>query len=126
MDLSKLTNYAVSHVDWVKRALSDNGNPSSSRLFGALSTVAAIFCLLFVTVKNHAAPDALTTGGLAAFGTAPYTVNRITGMFGGQKTDQDGGNADKAALVAVAADATKTNGDKADMVASVAAAVKEK
>lgn len=86
-------------TEYLSKAFSDNGTPSSSRLLGAFSTLAAVFCLVYVTIKNHIVPDALTTGGLAGFGTAHYAVNRVSNMFGGQKKDQDGGNADTSEAV---------------------------
>lgn len=78
----KVTALLSAHIDFLKKAFSDNGNPSSSRLLGAFSTIAAVFCLLFVTIKNHVVPGADVTGGLAAFGTAHYAVNRATSAWG--------------------------------------------
>jgi len=79
-------------TEFLRKALSDNGTPSSSRLLAAAHSVAAVFCLVYVTIKNHTIPDGTVTAGLGAFATAPYAVNRVSNMF--QRKDQDGGSAD--------------------------------
>ena len=86
-------------TEFLRKALSDNGTPSSSRLLAVLHSFAAVFCLVYVTIKNHAIPDGTVTAGLGAFATAPYAINRVSGMFGGQKKDQGGGDADTAARI---------------------------
>jgi hypothetical protein len=85
-----VSRYLASHIDFLKKAFSDNGTPSSSRLLSIPHAVAAIFCLVYVTVKTHGLPDGLAITGLSGFATAPYAVNRVSNMFGGQKKDQDG------------------------------------
>jgi len=57
-------------------AFSENGHPSSSRLLSIPHSLAVAFCLIFVSVKNHVVPDALTCGGLGAFATIHYMVNK--------------------------------------------------
>lgn len=87
-------------TEFVRRALSDDGTPSSSRLLSVAHSLVAMFCLTYVSIKNHVIPDGTVLVGLGAFATAPYAINRASGMFGGQKKDQSGGNADTAAQVA--------------------------
>lgn len=83
--LNKIGQLLSSHIGFLKSAFSDNGTPSSSRLLSIPHAAAAIFCLVYVSVKTHALPDGLAIGGLGAFATAPYAVNRAAGVF--QKKD---------------------------------------
>ncbi len=58
-----------------REVFSDEGQGSSSRVLMAVHSLVACAVLVFVVVKNHAIPDALTMGGLGAFVTVPYAVN---------------------------------------------------
>lgn len=78
-------------TEFLRKALSENGVPSSSRLLAAAHSLAAIFCLVYVTLKNHVIPDGTVTAGLGAFATAPYAVNRVSSMF---QKKSDNGNTD--------------------------------
>ncbi|VVB52061.1 Uncharacterised protein [uncultured archaeon] len=75
-------------IEWVRLAFSDNGQPSSSRVLTAASTLASIASLLFVVWKTHAMPDGMALTGLGAFASSPYAVNRASKMFGKDK-DKD-------------------------------------
>lgn len=79
--LSHLNGLASSHLDFVKKAFSDDGTPSSSRLLTLFHSLVASGCLIFVVVKNHTLPDGTILGGLGAFSTAHYLVNRATTVF---------------------------------------------
>jgi hypothetical protein len=78
--------------DWVGKAFSDNGQPSSSRLLTLFHSLAAIFVLVFVAVKTHVYPDSVQGAALGGFATVHYAVNRITTAWGRDKQDkpQDG------------------------------------
>jgi hypothetical protein len=62
--------------EFLKQAFSDGGQPSSSRLLTIPHSVAAIFVLVYATLKNHSVPDATICGGLGAFATVHYLVNK--------------------------------------------------
>ena len=62
----------------------ESGQLSWSRVFSSFTVSTAIACVLHVTWHNHAIPDAGTLAGLAAWAVAPYSVNKITGMFSKQ------------------------------------------
>ena len=61
---------------YISKAFCDGGVPSSSRLLTIPHSIAAIFVLIYVTIKNHAAPDATVCGGLGVFATVHYMVNK--------------------------------------------------
>lgn len=82
---AKILSFGFDHLDFVKKAFSDNGQPSSSRLLSIPHSAAAIFALLYVVIHTHQLPDGTATAGLGAFATAPYAVNRVSNMF--QKKD---------------------------------------
>jgi hypothetical protein len=82
---AKLIQLVNAHLDFLKRAFSDGGVPSSSRLLTFLHSVAAIGVLIFYVVKTHLLPDGTVLGGLGAFSTAHYLVNRATTAFGKQQ-----------------------------------------
>lgn len=80
-------------MSFIKKAFSDNGQPSSSRLLAVLHSVASIFVLVFVAVKTHTYPGAAEGSALGGFSVAPYMVNRITTAWGKDKDkdkEQDG------------------------------------
>lgn len=66
--------------EFVKQAFSDNGQASSSRIIAAISTIASIAWISCLVHHNHALPDVATLGGVTAFGTAHYAVNRFSQM----------------------------------------------
>lgn len=73
---------------FLKEAFSDNGEPSSSRLLTLLHSVVATFALVFYTIKTHLLPDGTTLGGLGAFTTAHYLVNRVSTVLDKNKDDK--------------------------------------
>lgn len=75
------------NIDFLKKAFSDGGIPSSSRLLTLFHSATAVGVLIFYTVKTHLLPDGTTLAGLGAFSTAHYLVNRATTAFGNQKPD---------------------------------------
>jgi hypothetical protein len=78
-------------LDWLKKAFSDNGQPSSSRLLTALHSLAATFVLVYIAVKTRIYPDSAQGAALGGFATVHYMVNRITTAWGkSDKGDQDG------------------------------------
>jgi len=81
-------------IDFIKEAFSDNGTPSSSRVLTALHSLAAIFVLVFIASKTRKYPGADEATGLGVFATVHYGVNKISGMFGGQKKDKPDQNID--------------------------------
>ena len=91
--LHKLVGLALSHLDFLKKAFSDNGIPSSSRLLSIPHFLVSAFCALYTTIKTGGHPDAMAITALSGFAVAPYTVNRVSNMFG-QKKDQDSGTTD--------------------------------
>jgi hypothetical protein len=67
---------------WLKGAFSDNGAPSSSRLLTFFHSFCAIGVISNFSFHNHGGiPDVATLGGLAAFATVHYAVNRTTQGF---------------------------------------------
>jgi len=72
---------------WIKKAFQDGGDPSSSRLFTIPHSLAAIFCVIFVTVKTGHLPNATETAAMGSFATVHYLVNRATTAWGKQQTD---------------------------------------
>lgn len=73
--------------EFIKQAFCDNGQPSSSRLLTAATTLSSIVALLTVVFKTHVLPDGTALGGLGAFAASPYAVNRASKMFGKDKDD---------------------------------------
>lgn len=63
-------------IAWISGAFSDAGTPSSSRVLTLLHSIAAMFALIFTTVKTGHPPDATVCGGLSAFATVHYFVNK--------------------------------------------------
>jgi hypothetical protein len=82
--LAKLNLLASAHFDFIKRAFSDNGTPSSSRLLTIPHTITACAALLFIVYKTHGI-DGMTASGLGAFAGAHYAINRVTTAFGKDK-----------------------------------------
>lgn len=77
---------------FVAQAFCDNGTPSSSRLLTIPHSVAAIFVLIYATIKNHAVPDATICAGLGTFATIHYLVNKTGSAvqsFSPNKQNQD-------------------------------------
>ena len=87
----KIGSLLSAHIDFLKKAFSDNGTPSSSRMLCVPHSAAAIFVLVYLAIKTHTYPGIDTATGLGAFATAPYAINRVSNMFGGQKKDREGG-----------------------------------
>lgn len=69
--------------DFFKKALSEGApdyEPSTSRVLCVICTIASIVWISLVVYHSHAIPDVSTLGGTAAFSTAPYAINKVTGM----------------------------------------------
>lgn len=79
----------MSTKEWISKAFSDNGQPSSSRLLTLLHSLAVIFVLIFVAVTTHHYPGTAEGGALGGFATVHYAVNRITTAWGKDR-NQDG------------------------------------
>lgn len=92
--LTRIDSLAMSHLNFVKKAFSDNGQPSSSRLLTLLHSLTSIFLLLYIGIKTRTWPSLDVATGLGGFAVVHYGVNRVSGMFGGQKKDRDGGGSD--------------------------------
>lgn len=69
-------------IDWLKRAFSDDGVPSSSRLLTAISMFVVLAGWLHVAIHTHAMPDPMGTGAAAALGTAPLTLHSVVNGWG--------------------------------------------
>lgn len=69
-------------VEFIKSAFSDKGQPSSSRLLTAVTTLSSAVGFLFVVFKTHALPDGTALTGLGAYAASPYAVHRASKMFG--------------------------------------------
>lgn len=66
---------------WILRCLEDHGEPSTARVLSAICTGFALVWISYVVFKNAQLPDATATGGIAAFCTSHYLVNRGTTAF---------------------------------------------
>jgi hypothetical protein len=80
--LAKLNSLASAHLDFLKKAFSDNGQPSSSRLLTVLHSFAAMFVLIYIAVKTGKYPGVDEATGLGGFAVVHYGTNRISKMFG--------------------------------------------
>jgi hypothetical protein len=90
MIFSKIKSLLAAHADFLKKAFSDNGTPSSSRLLTAVHSVAAIFVLIYIAVKTQKYPGVDEATGLGGFAVVHYGVNRVSGIFGKKdKTSQN-------------------------------------
>jgi hypothetical protein len=66
-------------MNFWKQVFSDNGAPSASRILTLLHSGCVIGLLANFSYHNHGAiPDLATLGGLAAFATTHYAVNRFS------------------------------------------------
>ena len=81
--LTKIGDLLSSHLDFVKRAFSDNGSPSSSRLLTIPHSIVALFCAIWITIKTNGHPDAMAITALGGLSTVHYLVNRAS-----QKSDK--------------------------------------
>jgi hypothetical protein len=94
--IKRFSTLAEKHLDFLSRAFSDNGTPSSSRVLTAFHSAAAIFVLTYIAVKSQKYPGVDEATGLGGFAVVHYGVNRVSGMFGGQKKDKANQNVDPA------------------------------
>lgn len=53
-----------------------DGMFSWGRVSGSATVAAAIFSLIYVVLKTHAIPDAITLSGLCAFGGFPFALSK--------------------------------------------------
>jgi len=83
--LTRLGVLASGHLDFVKKAFSDQGSPSSSRLLTIPHTITACVAVLYIVFKTHTI-DGMTASGLGAFAGAHYAINRVTTAFGKSPT----------------------------------------
>jgi len=77
--LTKLGNLLT--ADFLKKAFSDNGQPSSARLLTIPHSICSIGCLLYITIKTGGHPDPLIVTSLGGFSTVHYVVNRVTTAY---------------------------------------------
>ncbi len=71
---------------FLREVFSDGGTGSFGRV-GCIPTLAtACFAVVYLVLKNHASPDALTIGALAAFAVSPYTAGKVAGIWSGSGT----------------------------------------
>lgn len=75
--------------EFIKGAFTDNGSPSSSRIFGAACALTTIFCIVYVTITTKHIPEATGTAALTAYGTSHYLVNRVSTAWGKKNTEED-------------------------------------
>jgi hypothetical protein len=75
---------------FIRQAFCDGGVPSSSRLLAAAHSLSVIFALLFFVIKTHALPDGTVSGGLGAFATAPYFINKAGSAIEAFSKKKDG------------------------------------
>ena len=80
---SKVAALASAHLDFIKKAFSDKGTPSSSRLLTVLHSLVACSAVTYIVIHspNHSI-DGGVAAGLGAFATVHYAVNRGTTAFG--------------------------------------------
>lgn len=79
----KVFALADAHLDFVKKAFSDNGTPSSSRLLTVLHSLVACGALVYIIVRSPVHTiDGGAAAGLGGFATVHYATNRITTAFG--------------------------------------------
>ena len=53
-----------------------DGSYSWARIAACFTLLTSIWALTHVVLKTHALPDAVTLGGLSAFGITPYAANK--------------------------------------------------
>ena len=53
-----------------------DGMYSAARVAFALTISISCAVLVYVVIKNHSIPDAMTLFGLASFGCSPYCLNK--------------------------------------------------
>ena len=76
-------------MTFIQQVFSDNGTPSSSRIYTGLHTLAAIALLFIATIWNQGKlPDATIIVALGGFATVHYLVNRSTSAWQTVKTVQ--------------------------------------
>ena len=73
--------------EYIKLAFCDNGEPSSSRLMFAATTLTSMVALLAIVFKTWHMPDGTTLGGLSVYAASPYAINRASKMIGRDKDD---------------------------------------
>jgi hypothetical protein len=69
--------------DFIVKAFSDNGTPSSSRLLSAVCTLAVIVWGTYFVWHTRALPDGLTMGGMATLATSHLGVSKISSAIKG-------------------------------------------
>ena len=75
----KIFALADSHLDFMKKAFSDNGTPSSSRLLTVLHSIVACGAVVYIIIRSpfHTI-DGGVAAGLGGFATVHYGVNRFS------------------------------------------------
>jgi hypothetical protein len=73
--------------EFIRGVFSDNGSPSSSRVFTGLHSVVACAALLYVVIKTHGFPDGMTLAGLGGFVGAPLGINAVRNIFDKKKDE---------------------------------------
>lgn len=75
-------------TNFLKRAFSDGGSPSSSRIISAVFSLSAIAWITHVVLHTHALPGGVETAGITALTTSHYVANRVTEVIGRKKESQ--------------------------------------
>ena len=84
----KIVSLLDSHLDFMKKAFSDHGQPSSSRVLTVLHSLVACGALVYIIVRSPVHTiDGGVAAGLGGFATVHYGVNRVTTAFGKQAGD---------------------------------------
>ena len=78
---AKINQLLMAHISFIKTAFSDNGTPSSSRILTVPHSLAAIGCMVYMTVVTKGHPDAMAITAMGAFATVHYAVNRASNVF---------------------------------------------
>src|SRR5579859_1010595 len=96
--------------EYAKKAFSDNGSPSSSRLMTIPHSIAAMFCIIYMTIKTGGHPDGMSVTALGGFATVHYAVNRATNAWG--KPNDSKPDLNPAPAPAVTTDAVSIDNSK--------------
>ena len=68
-------------LKYIQSVFSAEDCASFSRWATAVTVLASCGCVVFVTVKTHALPEAASLGALSVFSTAPYGIGKIAQTF---------------------------------------------
>lgn len=69
-------------VHYIAQVFDAAGSASFSRWATAVTVLSGVFSMLYLVLHNHALPEPLQIGALAAWMVSPYSVNKASGFFG--------------------------------------------